>query len=48
MDDLEWIQPEVEGPPPQPRGFHAAAVCGDCMLIFGGVTDAAFTEGKKR
>ncbi|KAL8271668.1 hypothetical protein Esti_004418 [Eimeria stiedai] len=44
LDDLEWTQPETEGTPPRPRGFHAATICGDCMLISGGVADAAFTE----
>ncbi|OEH77670.1 Ras family domain-containing protein [Cyclospora cayetanensis] len=44
LDELEWMQPETEGQAPQPRAFHAAAICEDALLIFGGVLDSAFSE----
>ncbi|XP_026194450.1 uncharacterized protein LOC34624460 [Cyclospora cayetanensis] len=46
LDELEWMQPETEGQAPQPRAFHAAAICEDALLIFGGVLDSAFSEAR--
>lgn len=35
-ETMEWLQPEVLGDLPSPRGLHTTTLVGDRLLVFGG------------
>ena len=39
--DWAWSRPAVSGWPPTPRFGHTAIPLGDCMVVFGGMTNGS-------
>lgn len=38
LSKLDWRRLQPDGKAPDPRGYHGAQICGDKMVVYGGVS----------